>query len=709
MTMARSEAHEPPAAGRFCCTLTLAALAALGGAPAFSQQARVAQAGQGPIEELVVTARKTEENVQDIPMSVQVLDAEFLDTADRTHLLDLQYAVPGLVVNNLGLNGAGFSLRAIGDQGGSSLSVATHFNGVYLGAPSIATARMFDLQRVEVLKGPQGTLYGRNATGGSINSISNAPGYQAGAGIEAAYGSFGTTRAEGHVDIPFDASGLRLAFIASEGDGFIRNSADRRRFGENDFWGARAAVRLDASDELRIDIAAQRIEDDGARGELWLPRPDFLVDPSDIRLASVTLANPFLETTSDIVTVNVEYDFGPAVLQSVTGYAANTLRNVDDCAGLPILSGCVRSVLPARHAQLSQEIRFVSRAEGPVEWLVGASYYDHDASRNYFQLTPVIDPAPTINGVTDSDETTIAAFGQAIWRVSNQWSLTVGARLNSERHGLSTSGSGVEDSPVTVSASDSMENDSWRLDVQYAVTDEVLAYAGVSTGFKSGGFTVLPGGVLDRFGPEQLTAYEAGIKSTWLDRRLRLNGSAFLYDFRDLQVSTSTITDDGFIFETDNAAVAEIYGVDAEVDFLAGDRWSVSGGLVWLPKREFVSYRNDRTGDTLSGNVLTRAPEWSATAALEYDQPIRAGGRLSVRLEYAYRSSHFYTTDNDPLFGQDGFGLFNALLRFTPSDADWSVFAAGRNIGNADYFDQVFLQSSPGYPDHYEVGFGYRF
>ncbi|MDH4261375.1 MAG: TonB-dependent receptor, partial [Gammaproteobacteria bacterium] len=120
-------------------------------------------------------------------------------------------------------------------------------------------------------------------------------------------------------------------------------------------------------------------------------------------------------------------------------------------------------------------------------------------------------------------------------------------------------------------------------------------------------------------------------------------------------------------------------------------------------------YLNDLTGDTLAGNKLSLAPEWTATAAVEYEQPLRDAGRLSLRVEYNYRSRFFYTKENDPLYAQDGFGLLNAFLRFEPTSGRWYVFASGRNLTDQDYFNQVFLQSTPGYPDTYEIGFGYRF
>jgi len=677
---------------------------------AYSQQ--VNESGFQPVtpDEIVVTARKSEEPVQAIPMSVQVLAGDLLDTLDRTNLFDLQFGIPGLVVNNLGLNGAGFSLRGIADQGGSGAPVAAHWNGVYLGSSKLPIARMFDLDRIEVLKGPQGTLYGQNSTGGSINFHTRAPEREFSGAIEAAHGSFDTTRVQGHINVPFESGAIRLAYIGSDGDGYIRNSLDARRFAENDFQGLRASLSYDLTDRLRIDVVAQHVYDDGAGNELWLPRPDFLADASDIRLATVTLADPYLKTATDIVSATLEYDLGFARLRSITGYAKNTLRDVDDCAGgLPILVGCVRSALPSVHDQLSQELQLAARDDAEIDWLVGAYAYGDDAHSNYFQLTPVISPVPTNDRTSESRETRYAIFGQATWHLSDRWGITGGLRLGRDEHRLATIGTGTDDSPDLAGANDGWNNTSWRVDLEYAATESMLVFAGASTGFRSGGLSIGPGGVLDAFDPENLYAYEAGIKSQWLERRLTLNGSVFFYDFRDMQVSTSTITDDGLIFEIDNAAKARIYGADAEAAIRLTDRFTVSTGVVWLPRREFVEYRNDRTGDTLSGNELTRSPALTVTASAAYTWPLRELGSLSARVEFNYRSGFFYTTDNNPLFAQDGFGLTNVVFELTPPGSNWYVFASGRNLGNVDYFIQVFLQSSPGYPDTYELGFGYRF
>jgi iron complex outermembrane receptor protein len=670
--------------------------------------------GAETVDEIIVTARKFDENIQDIPMSVQVMSAELLDTLDLTRIYDLQFNVPGLVVNNLGLNGAGFALRGVADQGGSSLSVAPHLIGVYLGTSNLAITRLFDLDRIEVLKGPQGTLYGRNSTGGSLNFVTHAPEKEFGADLEAAYGSFDTTRLQGYVNLPFDRLALRISYTGAEGDGFIHNTVDKRVFAEPDHWGLRASLRFDVSERLRIDGVVQRVFDDGASAELWLPQLDFLPDPSDIHLTTVTLADPFLETSNANANINIEYDLDFATLRSITGYADSEIRDRDDCAGSPPLAGCVRGAVPSRHHQWSQELQLVSRRRetnggDTIDWLLGAYFYGDDAWRNYYQLAPVTGPVAAFDNTSASEESTRAVFGQATWRLGERWRITAGYRLSTETREFEIVGTGGRDPQTLVKSRNDWQSDSWRLDLAYAINDDILAYAGVSTGFKSGGFTVRGMGLLDDFAPENLTAYETGLKSQWLDRRLTLNAAAYYYDFHDLQIVTSTLTDAGPIFETDNAAKVEIYGIDSDASFQVSDRLNISGGVVWLPKREFVEYRTVSDDDTLSGNDVTRAPEWTAVAAIDYQYPLRKRGTLGARAEYNYRSDFFYTPANVPEYAQDAFGLLNLILRYEPASEKWYLFASGRNLGNTDYFNQVFLQASPGYPDTYEAGFGYRF
>jgi iron complex outermembrane recepter protein len=690
----------------------LAGLCAVGAMDPVTAQAQVADpAGTATLAEVVVTARRIEENLQAVPMSVQAISGELLEATGTTRLLDLQFAVPGLVINTTGMFGAGFSLRGVADQRVAGLAVAPHLNGIYLGDASLAIARMFDLERIEVLKGPQGTLYGRNSTAGSMNLITRAPRDLYSADVEASYGSFDTMRTQGHVNVPAGGAAIRVAFIASEGDGYIRNTVDRRTFAEEDFWGLRASLRIDAGDDLRIDVMAQHIRDDGASGDLWTPRPDFLADPDDIRLTTVTLDNPYLISDTDNFNVNFQYDFGAASLRSLTGYARSDVRNLDDCAGMPVLIGCVRGASPSEYDQWSQEFQLVFPGRGPWQGIVGAYFADSDDFLHFHQFIPRLN-AQTLNDHESSSEDTAAAvFGQATVRLAENWSLTGGLRLSWEEQRVHRIGTGVNDVPPVLSGEDDSDDVSWRLDLQRAVSDDVLLYGSVATGYKSGGFvTSTPGqDGPDRYEPENLTAYELGGKTQWLGRRLTLNAAAFYYDFTDMQVSTTVIGSGGVTVDVDNAASAELYGLDVEFHFQASERFLVSAAAVWLPQREFVDFDENSTGESLTGNELVRAPEWTATGAFHYELPLHDLGALSARLEYNYRSGYFYTPDNDPDISQDGFGLLNLFLRFEAASESWYLFASGRNLAGEDYFNQIFFQSSPGYPATYEVGAGYRF
>jgi iron complex outermembrane receptor protein len=177
-----------------------------------------------------------------------------------------------------------------------------------------------------------------------------------------------------------------------------------------------------------------------------------MIDPSDIRLTTVTLENPYLITENDNVSINIEFDLGIAVLRSITGYGRSEVDDLDDCAGIPILLGCVRGTMPGKHNQWSQELQLVSQAGTAVDWLAGAYYYDDETSQHLYLLTPEINPNPTNDRNSTSEEAAYAAFGQATWHVNESWGITGGVRLNNERQQLSTIGTGVLDSTTLATA-----------------------------------------------------------------------------------------------------------------------------------------------------------------------------------------------------------------------------------------------------------------
>lgn len=704
----------PQVSGRLRLAFVHHALAAsaLAVAPLFFPLTAAGQSESpaGRIDEIVVTARKRPEALSQVPVSVQVVDAERLADDGLSSLYELQYDVPGLVLSSAGGFGAKLALRGVTDQGGGGQAVAVHADGIYLGRPGLSLARLFDVERVEVLKGPQGTLYGRNATGGSINIVRRAPEDDFGAALEAATGSFDTVRANGHVNVPLATGAARLSFTASDGDGYIRNSVDSRRFAADDWFGVRAGLRLQPGDTT-VTLSAERTRDDGGTGELWLPRLDFLPDPGDIHRAAVTLDDPYLDLTNDLLRAEVSRDTGALTWRLLSGYARSETRNRDDCAGLPRLAGCVRELDPLVYEQWSQELQLVSDSGGATTWLAGLYALDGREHTRFTFSAPLIAPFPINDYDATSRQTAYAAFGQLSQQLDDHWRLGVGLRQSYESNRVSGAGTGLVDDPQARAADGSWNNTSWRLDLQYAPRERSVLYASAATGFKSGGKTteLLPTGTFDDYDPEHLMAFEVGIKLSGRDPGFAVAASAFDYRFRDLQVWTVALLANQVTSVIDNAAAARIRGLDVAASLAVADRLSLAGGFVWLAEREFVEFTGAQPGDIAVGNRLVRAPEWSASASVAYNWPLRRAGRLSAQLDYNYRSAFFFTAQNDPLTQQQGFGLLDLSLKLQSPGERWYLFAAGRNLADTDYFEQIFIQSSPGRPRRWELGVGTSF
>lgn len=663
-----------------------------------------------PLDEVVVTARKIPEHLHGVPLSVQALSGSRLEQWNLTSLYDIQFDVPGLVLANRGMFGAGLALRGVSDEGGGTLAIAPHVNGVPLGRSNLALARAFDVERIEIVKGPQGTLYGRNSTGGTINVVTRTPAPEFGAGIEGATGSFDTARVKGHLNLPAKHGAARLAFAASEGEGFIRNSIDARRFAAEDYRAVRAAVRVQREEVLAVDLMLQRVRDDGASTELWSPRPDFLPNPRDTRLTTVVLADPFLERTDDVATMDVSYRLAGTTFRSVTGYARNVTRAVDDCAGLPPLRGCVRSVLPLRFAQWSQEVRLESRST-TTDWVLGAFFFDSDEVSRFRFVAPRLAPSVINDSHATSSERAAAVFGQATVPLAQGWRATAGVRFSREERSVANVGTGLADPRDRVAASRSASDPSWRIGVEYRPADGLLWFASAATGFKPGGVTTerLPDGSFDRFDAERLTAYEFGVSASWPASAATLRASAFRYDYDGMQVRATRLIGNQVATDIDNAADARIQGLDVSGALSPTPHLALSGAFVWLPKAEFARYVDALTGALLTGNRVSRAPVWSASASARHRTSVPGLGSLSVSVEYNYRSRFYFSKENDPLLAQRGYGLLNVGLRLEPSAGRWYGFASARNVLGQEYFDQILLQSSPGEPARYEVGAGWRF
>ena len=672
----------------------------------------LAQEVPDALPEVVVTAQRRPETAQKVPVAISVLGGEDLVARGVTNVNQLQYQTPGLeAVPAFGSGQPQFRLRGVGfdDYASNNASpVGVYVDEVAMAFPIQTQGLLFDLDRVEVLRGPQGTLYGRNTTGGAINFLTARPTQRFSAGIDADYGSFDLFRAEGHISGPI-AEGLsaRLAAATEQGGAFQRNRDDDRRLGDADRWGARAELAYSGgAADLLIEGHIGRDRSDGTGLYLFEPLGTIPADTSrratgwgaSSQFASLIGVQADTKPFRDNKTMGghgtLTVDLGVAKLTSVTAYEHFDRREYNDwdASALAYAGTYFRS----RANIFSQEVRLASSGGGPARWIVGG-YYSDERLRDHFDSD--FQESLGFLALTSYRQSarTAAVFGQLDYDLSSKLTLTGGLRLEHEKRrlrdfetttspviGLGVSGGRADQSYTQLSG---------KLAANYHLSGASLIYASASRGVKSGGFTAyntLTPDQLVPFKPEILYAYEVGTKNDLAGRRLRLNGAAFYYDYRRQQVQ-SAIFDPvyGAVGKIVNAPRSHIYGLEAELEWRPVAGLEISQGVSWR-KGKFDRFDDlDIAASTAAGHAVTvsRAgqdegfPHWSYNGAASYRMAL-GDYTLTGHADYAYHG----TLDPvllGPNFRVRDYWLVNATL--TLGRGPWSVGLYARNLLDQHY------------------------
>ena len=691
-------------------TPLLCGLAALQG-NAFAQDAG--------LEEIIVTAERRAQSVQDVPSSVAAFSAESLNRSGIATSVDLQLRTPGMLVSTNGSFGQPY-IRGIGSEiinPGTEAPVAMFLDGAYQPRATAAIVDFYDIERVEVLKGPQGTLYGRNATGGAINVVTRNPEDDFGIEADALFGNYDRVRVRAAANAPVGAGGLRLSGMYIDRDGYSENLLTGETLDSEDLWSVRGKLRLPLGDGFEAIATVEHHKEDSTRNnaakiiddpDLPLPVRDFApllgyvypgvpADPREVRFDFQPRI--FLEQTRANLTLT--WSLGFADLQSITGYTA--LENIGDFD----LDGTEINFAYDREADesdaFSQSFLLKSTGDGRLEWLAGLEYLSEDASQNFDARLPLLGPpsdiplgpdSPLAGFIWDSDVSSEAAavFVEGKFALFDRVKLIAGVRYTDESKeadftqtiidpfGIITGGAVV--GTIVIPAQPEESWDAWtpRVGVEFRPVEDTLLYATITRGFKSGGFNLLNNA--ETFDPEEITSYEAGVKSTWLDDRLRTNLAAFFYDYTDLQVNQFT----GVSNFITNAAESEISG--AELDLL----WQPSGSfaidlvLAYLDAT-YEDYFNGQVD--LSGNRMPKAPEFTASGGLEYQTTLAGAGSLMLRIEARYQSDTNFDQFETPELVQDSYTLANARLTYESEDARWRVSLYGNNLGDEEYVQSM--------------------
>ena len=714
-----------------------------------------ADADTGTLEELVVTARKRSESLQEVPLSVSAYTGEKLAAAGYSDLGNISRVAPGVYFEAPDRSRPLIYVRGIGTRsydGGSDPSVGVFIDGVYQGRFGGLMVDLNDLARVEVLKGPQGTLYGRNTIGGAISIVTREPTNTAQGRAEAGIGAsdisgdtlFSLSSSVSGPIVPDKLLGLVSASYNYR-DGYqpTRSQAGVNtgvRGGSEDSISLRGKLNWMVSEDLTVKLAADYTHMDG-------PPLILVSDPLGKNLGPGALSPGFTlpaatndpyrpySNTSDIflkkkmygASVTADWDLGKVTLTSITAARKLKIDEVNDIDATS-LDFYVNPVTDDAE-QVSQEFR-ASYSGEKANWLVGAYYGREDDDRND---SLVFGPASFLRLISGGPTTwrfhvkavskSAALFGQFTWNFTDKLSTTVGARYSEDDKDVlydSRNSAPVKIGvvPFVRDVSRSWNSFDPSVSVSYKFTPDIMAYASWSSGYKVGAFQFFATSALTAdqvASPEDAQSYEVGIKSTLFDRRLRLNAAAFHIDYKDLQLLRLVPAPPPIasLIVIGNAANSKIDGLEVEGQAILSDAVSIDFSYAYLDAH-FDKYVF-RPGQDFSGNRMPRAPKNTISLAANYDRDI-GPGHLTARLSYAWRSKIFFESDNNTIdinSSESSLGLVDASASYKVES--WTVGVWGRNLTDERYRRQALNSTGNAQrniwaePRTYGVRVGYEF
>lgn len=657
---------------------------------------------EGP-DDIVVTARKRSEDLQTVPAAVTALSAEAIETRQLSSISDIVTNVPNLVFSQQ-YGVALVAIRGVAPDGGfTSLdpSVALHIDGVYQPRPGSMNLALTDLDSIEVLRGPQGTLYGRNATGGVINFRLRRPTDTLEASLSALYGSYDRRRVKGLVSGPVtDGVSARLSGLIEKRRGYGKNLLTGNRYDDEDNLGGRLALRAEPTSNLTIDFSGyyflQRVKgpqiealsgyDPHGRLRAVLPLPVTL-KPHHV----YEYLDPSTRNENWGVTGNIAWDVSDHLtLTSITGLVRSDTRQLYDT--VPAAINYARQLATNRSEYVSQEVNLAIDF-GTLGNIVAGLYFGREDNRA-FVLTDA--PIGLIANVTaplslpftlNQQSTTHAVFGDATINLAQRLRLLAGLRYNRDAKDAFQSAAFSCTGLQSRLKYDSLTG---KAGLQYDLADRVMLYAQYQTGFKAGGFNQSVCG--DDFQPEKIKSYEGGIRARTDDGSLTLNITGFSSDFTNLQVSAVVPVAGIPSIRIENAAAAKIKGIEVEglVRPTRAVRFNVSA--TYLDAR-YVDYTtvnsnainpSDRVPVNLSGNQITKAPKITVSVGGEADFDV-GGITVTPRVELYLSSRIFYTPFHDAPLTQPAYTVANAFLTISPPNGRIRASLYAKNFTDTAY------------------------
>lgn len=697
-------------------------------AVAIASLATTTHAQPSVIEEVTVTAQKREQNMQDVSIAVSAFSGDAIDRMGFEEGLDITQQVPNMSffaifgeASSPSISLRGISLVNFSDSWESPVSI--YVDDVYRGNPAGSAIQLFDLERVEVLRGPQGTIYGRNTTGGLVHYVSRKPTETFEAKASVSVGSYDERIFQGAISGPVtdDVRG-RLAIKQTTNDGWQTNPVDGRKLNETDSLGYRGQLEVDVGQTGLFLLNVHGSEADQA--SVGFAHMGYL-DPEDLtRTCSISRiqngecssetfgftgaeavdgnygpehvassASGGLLTTIDTFGVSGRYTVDLSdnvVLTSVTAYEELDKFLQDDGDGTEVIWFDEQYGVDAE--QYTQELR-LNGSGLDSNWVAGLYLYKDD--RGLVTQAPTTADAIEFGGFFHEEIVSLkseswALFGQYEWDFTPQLTGIIGARYTGEERDFSQRSPVSFYSPRVEGDGDLSESAlTGRVGLDWRPREGTLAYANISTGFKSGGFSGsynASQAALRPVSSEDAINYEIGLKTGWADGRFRLNAAAYRYDIEDFQAQVFLTVETGSVITN----AGDVTGVGAELEFTArvSDNFEVIAGLGVLDT-EFTSGQVfNVAGDvyTLDGNELPSAPEANTNLVARYYIGLGNAGELALQADYTWQADHFLQIENDPYSHHDGYGLGNAKISWHSLTGAYTVEAFVNNLTDEEYY-----------------------
>ena len=712
---------------------------AMGVTAAQAQQQAADSASLGPMPgDIIVTAQKRSENVQDVPIAITAVSGSSLGTLQMRSGTELARQTPNLSVSVLGNEDQPkFSVRGISQSAfdlNASSPTGIFYDEVFVRASFLGGAQLYDMDRVEVLRGPQGTLFGKETVGGAVSYVTRAPEFDTSGYLSGEYGNYNYVALQGaaNTQIIDDKLAVRFSFNTNQSDGFVKNLRPGGRDKSNlDKTAFRVAMKYkdDAGFEatLRYSYTRSSPEAVGTNVTGYLPGNtnafgfDPRIDPVTGRRLGAREGyydrDGQIRVRGDGISLTMKKDLGSVALTSISSYLKGYFLNEVDGDGSA--ANLLALDFRAKTKEYSQDLRLTTQFDGPFNVIAGL-YYFRDTLDNLFNVSQ-FDGAFNARQTYFQTRTSYAGYIDGTYEFSPELSAYAGFRMTHDKTTMADFQSIVNIPGLGIPLTTQVYKEtqpSGRVGLRYKFSRDVMAYAQFARGYRSGGFNggavVFPGD-LNIAKPEFLDAYEAGLKTRLFDRRLTLNLSAFHYIFKDQQfINSVSIINQALV----NAGRSRINGLEAEITAAITPQIRLSAGMGLLDAKYTTL---TLTGVDLAGNRLIEAPKFTMNLAADYTVPLSSAVELTLHGDMVHKSKQFFTAYNDKVFPfslgvTPAFQEYNARAGLAFEEGRYNLGLWGKNLSNNSTLAGVGIETNTmlrfgtvPYPRRYGIDFQVKF